>query len=148
MSEPIPGVPKLKPNRIIDAHRAITFYKALPASSEGKEFELQTKVIGAYDKGKAGTVLEQETVLREKRSKEVYVKLVGSTFFIGQGNWGGPKGGLTSIWYQKHDCGDLLERRPKSSQLPSTKGQETRWCRNPSNDNTITLDIPVCRDNQ
>lgn len=100
MSERIPGVPELKPDRIIDAHRAMTFYKALPASSEGKVFELQTKVIGVYDKGKAGTVLEQETVLREKRSDEVYVKLVGSTFFLGQGNWGGPKGNhfLNLIW--------------------------------------------------
>lgn len=70
----------------------MTFYKTLPASSEGKAFELQQKVIGVYDKGKAGTVMESETVLREKGSKEVYVKLVGSTFFIGQGNWGGPKG--------------------------------------------------------
>ena len=44
-----------------------------------------------YDKGKAGSVVETETVLSEK-SGEVYSRAVGSGFFIGQGNWGGPKG--------------------------------------------------------
>ncbi|KAK4500820.1 hypothetical protein PRZ48_009012 [Zasmidium cellare] len=119
ISERIPGVPILKPNRIIDAHRAMTWYKPLPATSEGKAFELQTKVIGVYDKGKAGTVLEQETVLREKGSKEPYVKLVGSTFFIGQGNWGGPKGpSPASFPPPKDKRPDGVETHQTTSQSP------------------------------
>lgn len=31
----------------------------------------------------------------DKESGEVYTKAVGSAFFVGQGNWGGPKGPAT-----------------------------------------------------
>ena len=50
--------------------------------------------MGVYDKGKAGTVVETETVLQEKGGG-VYTKALGSAFFVGQGNWGGPKGPST-----------------------------------------------------
>ena len=75
----------------MDGQRLIQFFKPLPPSSQGREFELRTKIIGVYDKGKAGSVVEQETVLAEKGG-DVYTKAVGSAFFVGQGNWGGPKG--------------------------------------------------------
>ena len=75
----------------MDGQRLVHFLKPLPTTSEGKKFEIQTRVIGVYDKGKAGSVVEQETVLREKGG-DVYTKAVGSAFFVGQGNWGGPKG--------------------------------------------------------
>lgn len=45
-----------------------------------------------YDKGKAGTVIEREQSIVDKETGEVYSKAVGSSFFVGQGNWGGPKG--------------------------------------------------------
>ena len=88
---PIPGVPKFDSRRVVDGQRMITFLKPLPPTSRGKTFEIRTKVIGVYDKGKAGTVVEQEDVLMEKGG-EVYSRVVGSAFFVGQGNWGGPKG--------------------------------------------------------
>ena len=81
---------------MVDGQRSITFLKPLPPTSAGKQFELRSKVLGVYDKGKAGTVVETETVLRE-RGEDVYTKAVGSAFFVGQGNWGGPKGGDESI---------------------------------------------------
>ena len=68
----------------------MTFFKPLPSTSAGKKFEVRSKVLGVYDKGKAA-VVETETVLRE-RGGDVYTKAVGSAFFVGQGNWGGPKG--------------------------------------------------------
>jgi peroxisomal enoyl-CoA hydratase 2 len=53
-------------------------------------------VIGVYDKGKVGSVVETEQLLVEKKGGkgdgEVYARMVGSAVFIGQGNWGGPKG--------------------------------------------------------
>ena len=76
---------------MVDGQRSITFFKPLPPTSAGKRFELRSKVLGVYDKGKAGTVVETETVLGE-RGGDVYTKAVGSAFFVGQGNWGGPKG--------------------------------------------------------
>ena len=76
---------------MVDGQRLIQFLKPLPISSVGKDFEVRSKVIGVYDKGKTGTVIETETILAE-RGGEVYTRAVGSGFYIGQGNWGGPKG--------------------------------------------------------
>ena len=89
---PIPNVPKFDNSRVVDGQRSMTFLKALPPTSAGKTFELRSKVTGVYDKGKAGTVVETETVLAE-RGGDIYSKAVGSGFYVGQGNWGGPKGG-------------------------------------------------------
>lgn len=69
----------------------MTFLKPLPTTSAGKTFELKSKVLGVYDKGKAGTVVETELLLMEKGG-DVYARAVGSGFYVGQGNWGGPKG--------------------------------------------------------
>lgn len=88
----IPGVPKLSPDRIIDGGRAMTFYRQLPTTSAGRRFKLNAKVIGVYDKGKLGSVVEIEQTLVDDESGEEYAKIVGNTFYMGQGNWGGPKG--------------------------------------------------------
>lgn len=91
MAHSIPGVPKLNTQRVVDGQRSITFLKPLPTTSAGRHFEIRSKIVGVYDKGKPGTVVETEQLLAEKGG-EVYVRMVGSAFFIGQGNWGGPKG--------------------------------------------------------
>jgi len=91
----IPGVPKLDPRRIADGQRQITILKNIPPTSAGKNFELRAKVIGVYDKGKAGTVTEIENELVEKRSGEVYARIVRSSFAVDRGGWGDPKGSLS-----------------------------------------------------
>jgi peroxisomal enoyl-CoA hydratase 2 len=91
----IPGVPKLDPRRIVDGQRHITILKNIPPTSAGRDFELRGKIIGVYDKGKAGTVTEIEDELVEKSSGEVYARIVSSSFAVGQGGWGGPKGSLS-----------------------------------------------------
>ncbi|KAF3491492.1 peroxisomal dehydratase [Arthroderma uncinatum] len=91
-SRDIPGVPSFDPRRSVDGQRKMTFYKPLPVTSEGRKFELRSKVLGVYDKGKAGTVVEVENLIVDKESGEVYTKVIGSGFYVGQGNWGGPKG--------------------------------------------------------
>jgi peroxisomal enoyl-CoA hydratase 2 len=56
-------------------------------------------VIGVYDKGKVGSVVETEQLLVEKGGREeVYTRMVGSAVYIGQGNWGGPKGPSTEAF--------------------------------------------------
>ena len=77
---------------VLDGERRITFLKPLPVSSEGRRFEVRSKVIGVYDKGKPGTVVETEQTLVDAQSGEVYSRAVGSGFYVGQGGWGGPKG--------------------------------------------------------
>lgn len=88
----IPGVPKLDSKRVVDGERHMTFFKPLPTTSAGRKFESRVTVVGVYDKGKPGTVLETQTDLVDAASGEVYARVIGSGFFIGQGGWGGPKG--------------------------------------------------------
>lgn len=49
-------------------------------------------MIGVWDKGPPGTVMETQQELVEAGTGEVYTRAVGAGFFVGQGNWGGPKG--------------------------------------------------------
>ena len=70
-SKPIPGVPKFDPRRIVDGQRMMQFLKPLPPTSQGKTFVLKSKVIGVYDKGKAGSVLETESLIMDKNTGEV-----------------------------------------------------------------------------
>ena len=91
-ANPVPGVPKFDPKRSVDGQRKLTVLKPLPPSSAGKQFELRSKVIGVYDKGKPGTVVETEQRLVDAATGETYTRAVGSGFYVGQGGWGGPKG--------------------------------------------------------
>lgn len=70
----------------------MTFYRELPNASTGRRFKLHAKVVGVYDKGKLGSVVEIEQILVDDESGEKYTKIVSNTFYMGQGNWGGPKG--------------------------------------------------------
>ena len=120
---PIPNVPKFDNRRVVDGQRIMTFYKPIPPTSAGKQFELRSKVLGVYDKGKAGTVVETEMILAEKGGDDVYTKAVGSAFFVGQGNWGGPKGRKTPYYFITVSN---EYSRPSHCQLPTTNRQETR----------------------
>lgn len=91
----IPGVPDFDSRRVVDGQRLIQFLKPLPTSSTGRKFEIRTKVLGVYDKGRPGSVTETQTDLVDAGTGEVYCRAIGSAFFIGQGNWGGPKGPAT-----------------------------------------------------
>lgn len=88
----IPGVPAFDSKRVVDGQRKITFLKPLPVSSSGRSFELRNRVIGVYDKGKVGSIVETEQEVVDKSNGEIYAKILGSAVYIGQGNWGGPKG--------------------------------------------------------
>ncbi|KAK3953177.1 HotDog domain-containing protein [Pseudoneurospora amorphoporcata] len=91
----IPGVPVFDPTRVVDGQRRIEFFKQLPTSSEGKKFESRTKVVGVYDKGRPGSVVETQTDIVDAASNEVYSRIHTSSFYVNQGNWGGPKGPAT-----------------------------------------------------
>jgi acyl dehydratase len=90
--EPIPGIPKLDPKRVVDGERKIIFHKPIPVTSAGRKFEVRSKVLGVYDKGKPGTVVETESTLVDTQTGEKFTTVVGSGFYVGQGGWGGPKG--------------------------------------------------------
>lgn len=94
-ASPVPGIPDFDYRRVVDGQRKLTILKPLPTTSAGKKFELWNKVLGVYDKGKPGTVMETEQSIVDKETGEVYSKTVSSNFFVSQGNWGGPKGPST-----------------------------------------------------
>src|SRR5262245_7539184 len=71
-------------SRGVDGERYIEIVRPIPTTSKGKNFELRRETIGAYDKGKAGLVLEEQTVLVDATSGEIYTKFIGSSFFVGQ----------------------------------------------------------------
>jgi acyl dehydratase len=102
----IPGVPAFDARRVVDGQRKITFYKPLPTTSAGRRFEVRTKVLGVYDKGRPGTVVETQADLVDATTKEeevLYARVVGSAFYVAQGNWGGPKGPATESFPPPRD---------------------------------------------
>jgi acyl dehydratase len=92
----IPGVPEFDPARVVDGQRLLQSFKPLPASSAGRKFEVRTKVLGVYDKGRPGTVVETQSDLVDATTGDVYTRVISSSFFVAQGNWGGPKGPATA----------------------------------------------------
>ncbi|KAM5355763.1 hypothetical protein ACJ41O_002409 [Fusarium nematophilum] len=91
----IPGVPDFDPRRVVDGQRKMEFFKPLPLSSEGRKFEFRTRVVGVYDKGCPGTVVETSSDLVDASSGDVYSRIITSSFYVAQGEWGGPKGPAT-----------------------------------------------------
>lgn len=91
----IPGVPDFDARRVVDGQRKIQFHKQLPPTSAGKKFEVRTKVLGVYDKGRPGSVVETQADLVDAGSGDLYARVLSSAFYIAQGNWGGPKGPAT-----------------------------------------------------
>ncbi|KAK2788987.1 putative dehydratase nit22 [Emmonsiellopsis sp. PD_33] len=88
-----PGCPKLDWAVAVDGRRRMTFHRPLPPTSQGKTWEIYSRVLGAFDKGPGkGTVMELEHVLRERGSGEVYTRAWESAFFKGTGGWGGERG--------------------------------------------------------
>ncbi|KAG6008943.1 hypothetical protein E4U54_008625 [Claviceps lovelessii] len=95
-TDKIPGVPALDYTRVVDGQRRMEFLKQLPTSSDGSKFEVRTKVLGVYDKGRPGTVLDVQTDLVDTATGDVYTRVTSSSFFVGQGGWHGPKGPATT----------------------------------------------------
>ncbi|KAM7197814.1 HotDog domain containing protein [Naviculisporaceae sp. PSN 640] len=99
----IPGVPDFDSTRVVDGQRQIQFFKPIPPTSAGKKFEVRSKVLGVYDKGRPGSVVEIQQDLVDASNNEVYVRIVGSAFYVAQGNWGGPKGPATVNYPEPKD---------------------------------------------
>ncbi|KAI1817729.1 Thioesterase/thiol ester dehydrase-isomerase [Poronia punctata] len=113
----IPGVPEFDATRVVDGQRKIEFLKPLPTTSEGRKFEIRSKVIGVYDKGRPGTVVETQTDLVDASSGEVYSRATGSGFFVAQGNWGGPKGPATENYPPPKDVKPDVEFENQTTQM-------------------------------
>lgn len=95
----VPGAPQLDPRRVLDAQRQLQIYRQLPVSSEGRQFEIQSRVAAVYDKGKSGSSVETEQILVDKETSLQYARFMSTKFYVGQGNWGGPRG-PSAIKYQ------------------------------------------------
>ena len=78
-----------------------------------------------YDKGRPGSVVETQTDIVDAASGEVYSRVIGSGFYIGQGNWGGPKGPATENYPppkgKKPDALKAKPRRKASGDAPAAE---------------------------
>ncbi|KAI1186677.1 HotDog domain-containing protein [Nemania serpens] len=90
-SEPIPGVPPFDARRSVDGERGIEIVNPIPTSSMGMDLEIQSRVLGIFDRG-GSMVSEQEHDLVDMKTGTVYVKMTSTTLAIGQGGYGGPEG--------------------------------------------------------
>lgn len=107
----------------VDGQRKLTILKPLPSTSAGRKFELRNKVIGVYDKGKPGTVIETEQSIVDAESGEVYNKVLTSGFLVGQGNWGGPKGEFHVGFLRLRKVIDLVNLGPSTVNFPPPEGK-------------------------
>lgn len=85
-------MPSLDPTRLVDGDRTLIVERPLPVTSAGRDFEFRSRVLGVWDKGRAGTVVRSQDALVDAATGDVYARNVGSLFYVGQGGWGGPRG--------------------------------------------------------
>lgn len=93
----IPGAPTFRSVNIVDGGRTITFYRPIPSSSANQQFQLKNRILGVYDRGSVGSVIEDEKILVDAETGQEYVRMVGLTYYMGQGNWGGPNGKVENV---------------------------------------------------
>ncbi|OCL04403.1 Thioesterase/thiol ester dehydrase-isomerase [Glonium stellatum] len=99
VNAPIPGVPRLDSTRVVDGGRSLRILNQIPATSEGRRFEVRTRVLGVWDKGKGnGTVVELQHRIWELKERDgrlweevEYCRMSETAFYLGQGGWGGPR---------------------------------------------------------
>lgn len=53
-------------------------------------------------------MVETEASLVDKETDEVYAKMIGSGFYVGQGGWGGPKGIFPIFGSVGHDADAIM----------------------------------------
>ncbi|KAI1810695.1 Thioesterase/thiol ester dehydrase-isomerase [Poronia punctata] len=89
--EPIPGTPPFDAQRSVDGERGIEIVNTVPTCSEGLDLEIQGQILGVYDKGGA-MVSEQEQTLVDVKTGKIYARMTSTSFGMGQGGYGGPRG--------------------------------------------------------
>lgn len=111
----VPGVPPFDAQRSVDGERGIEIIRTLPTSSSGLALEVQSHVVGVYDKGGA-MILEAESELIDTNTGNVYVKMHNTAFGIGQGGYNGPRGPSTpaiSMPKRQPDAIHVFETTPE-----------------------------------
>ncbi|EXJ66160.1 uncharacterized protein A1O5_10776 [Cladophialophora psammophila CBS 110553] len=115
----IPRIPIFDRQRVVDGEKHIKIFKPLPLTSKGRRFELHQTLLGIYDKGKPGTVIETQTDLLDIESHEIYATVYGSVFAVGQGGWGGSKGPETRKIVMPNDRGpDYVHTQTTTKETP------------------------------
>jgi len=79
-AEPIPGLPKLDPARLVHASQSIEILKEIPSVS-GEGWKLIGRISGVHE-NKSGIIVERENILVDSKGTQ-YAKLYSATFYLG-----------------------------------------------------------------
>lgn len=87
-----PGIFAMGINFLLVVHgsQKVEFHKPMPTAAR---ILADSRILGVYDKGPKGAIIEAETVLLEETSGEKIATLVSSIFARGDGGFGGPSEG-------------------------------------------------------
>ena len=116
---PIPSnVPKLDWSRAVDGRRCLRIYRQLPSSSGRSKWEVQSRIVGIFDKGPGkGTVMEREHTVVDSSTGLVYTRSWETAFFVRTGGWGGERGmdmlpllAPYAELTQRHEIGPPIQR--------------------------------------
>lgn len=91
---PLPSIPRLDSTRVVDGGRTLLIHRAIPSTSEGRNFSMTTKVLSVSDKGKGKPVIVVlEHSLNEATKEKTtipYATITETAIYLAQGGFNGP----------------------------------------------------------
>jgi acyl dehydratase len=117
-----PGAMGLNYMLVVHGAQKVELHQPMPTSAR---ITTKSRILGAYDKGPKGAVVDTETVLTDERSGAKIATLTSSIFARGDGGFGGPSEGAPpphAVPTRAPDLSVDLETRPDQALLYRLSG--------------------------